>query len=93
MISAGPRNSRREEIHYVDVGTSGGVWGLERGYCMMIGGERRVVEALDPIFDTLAPGLGNIPRTPGREKLPGTAELGYLHCGRERGGSFRQDGP
>ena len=75
-------------IHYVDVGTSGGVWGLERGYCMMIGGERRVVEALDPIFDTLAPGLGNIPRTPGREKLPGTAELGYLHCGASGAGHF-----
>jgi 6-phosphogluconate dehydrogenase len=68
-------------IHYVDVGTSGGVWGLERGYCMMIGGEAAVVKHLDPIFNTLAPGIGTIPRTPGREKLDGTAELGYLHCG------------
>src|SRR4030095_14648081 len=68
-------------IHYVDVGTSGGVWGLERGYCMMIGGETAVVQHLDPIFATLAPGAGDIPRTPGREKLGGTAELGYLHCG------------
>ena len=68
-------------IHYVDVGTSGGVWGLERGYCMMIGGEPAVVERLDPIFATLAPGIGNIPRTPGHEKLGGTAEQGYLHCG------------
>lgn len=75
-------------IHYVDVGTSGGIWGLERGYCMMIGGERAVVEALDPIFDTLAPGQGNIPRTPGREKLPGTAERGYLHCGPSGAGHF-----
>ena len=68
-------------IHYADVGTSGGVWGLERGYCMMIGGEQDVVKRLDPIFATLAPGSGNIPRTPGREKLNGTAEQGYLHCG------------
>lgn len=68
-------------IHYVDVGTSGGVWGLERGYCMMIGGEADVVKHLDPIFKSLAPGRGDIPRTPGREKLDGTAELGYLHCG------------
>src|SRR6476646_7431334 len=67
-------------IHYVDVGTSGGVWGLERGYCMMIGGEVEVVNRLDPIFGRLAPGAGDIPRTPGREK-GGTAELGYLHCG------------
>src|SRR6185503_8626344 len=64
--------------YYVDVGTSGGVWGLERGYCMMIGGEATVVQRLDPIFATLAPGLGEIPRTPGREKRDGTAELGYL---------------
>jgi 6-phosphogluconate dehydrogenase len=70
-----------KRIHYVDVGTSGGVWGLERGYCMMIGGETDVVAHLDPIFRTLAPGAGSIPRTPGREKLDGTAELGYLHCG------------
>jgi 6-phosphogluconate dehydrogenase len=75
-------------IHYVDVGTSGGVWGLERGYCMMIGGEPAVVERLDPIFATLAPGIGNIPRTPGREKLGGTAEQGYLHCGANGAGHF-----
>jgi len=75
-------------IHYVDVGTSGGVWGLERGYCMMIGGETGVVKHLDPIFATLAPGPGNIPRTPGREKLDGTAEKGYLHCGPNGGGHF-----
>ena len=65
----------------MDVGTSGGVWGLERGYCMMIGGETEVVKHLDPIFATLAPGRGDIPRTPGREKVGGTAEQGYLHCG------------
>src|ERR1043165_4324007 len=75
-------------IHYVDVGTSGGVWGLERGYCMMIGGEQNVVKRLDPIFATLAPGSGNIPRTPGREKLTGTAEQGYLHCGPNGAGHF-----
>jgi 6-phosphogluconate dehydrogenase len=76
-------------IHYVDVGTSGGVWGLERGYCMMIGGEPEVVRHLDPIFATLAPGRGNeIPRTPGREKLGGTAEQGYLHCGPNGAGHF-----
>jgi 6-phosphogluconate dehydrogenase len=75
-------------IHYVDVGTSGGVWGLERGYCMMIGGETDVVEHLDPIFRTLAPGTGDIARTPGREKLGGTAELGYLHCGNNGAGHF-----
>jgi len=75
-------------IHYVDVGTSGGVWGLERGYCMMIGGEPDVVERLDPIFATLAPGRGNIPQTPGREKLRGTAEQGYLHCGPSGAGHF-----
>jgi 6-phosphogluconate dehydrogenase len=75
-------------IHYVDVGTSGGVWGLERGYCMMIGGETSVVQRLDPIFSTLAPGVGNIPRTPGREKLNGTAEQGYLHCGPNGAGHF-----
>jgi 6-phosphogluconate dehydrogenase len=77
-----------KRIHYVDVGTSGGVWGLERGYCMMIGGERDVVKQLDPIFATLAPGLGNVPRTPGREKLDGTAEQGYLHCGPNGAGHF-----
>ena len=75
-------------IHYVDVGTSGGVWGLERGYCMMIGGEKEVVRHLDPIFATLAPGIGDIPRTPGREKLDGTAEKGYLHCGPNGAGHF-----
>jgi 6-phosphogluconate dehydrogenase len=75
-------------IHYVDVGTSGGVWGLERGYCMMIGGEQRVVRHLDPIFATLAPGVGDIPRTPGREKIGGTAEQGYLHCGPNGAGHF-----
>jgi 6-phosphogluconate dehydrogenase len=80
-------------IHYVDVGTSGGVWGLERGYCMMIGGEAGAVKHLDPIFETLAPGAGNIPRTPGREKLEGSAEQssaeqGYLHCGAKGAGHF-----
>jgi 6-phosphogluconate dehydrogenase len=75
-------------IHYIDVGTSGGVWGLERGYCMMIGGEEKVVKHLDPIFATLAPGMGDIPRTPGREKIGGTAEQGYLHCGPNGGGHF-----
>jgi len=75
-------------IHYVDVGTSGGVWGLERGYCMMIGGEPAVVNHLDPIFAALAPGIGDIPRTPGREKLGTTAESGYLHCGPNGAGHF-----
>jgi 6-phosphogluconate dehydrogenase len=75
-------------IHYVDVGTSGGVWGLERGYCMMIGGEVEVVKHLDPIFRRLAPGAGEIPRTPGREKLDGTSEEGYLHCGPNGAGHF-----
>jgi 6-phosphogluconate dehydrogenase len=75
-------------IHYVDVGTSGGVWGLERGYCMMIGGEAEAVRRLDPIFATLAPGAGDIPRTPGREKVGGTAEEGYLHCGPNGAGHF-----
>jgi len=75
-------------IHYVDVGTSGGVWGLDRGYCMMIGGENEVVGRLDPIFRRLAPGAGDIPRTPGREKDKGTAELGYLHCGPNGAGHF-----
>ena len=77
-----------KKIHYVDVGTSGGVWGLERGYCMMIGGEKEIVDRLDPIFKTLAPGTGDIPRTPGREKFKGTAEQGYLHCGPNGGGHF-----
>jgi 6-phosphogluconate dehydrogenase len=76
------------QIRYVDVGTSGGVWGLERGYCMMIGGERRAVEHLDAIFATLGPGSGDIPRTPGREKMGGTAEQGYLHCGPNGAGHF-----
>jgi len=75
-------------IHYVDVGTSGGVWGLERGYCQMIGGENAIVKHLDPIFKTLAPGRGDIPRTPGREKVQGTAEEGYLHCGPNGAGHF-----
>jgi len=75
-------------IHYVDVGTSGGVWGLERGYCMMIGGEPAAVRHLDPILATLAPGLGDISRTAGREKLGGTAEQGYLHCGPNGAGHF-----
>ena len=77
-----------KRIHYVDVGTSGGVWGLERGYCMMIGGEAEAVKRLDPIFATLAPGRGDIPRTPEREKLGGTAEQGYLHCGPNGAGHF-----
>jgi len=77
-----------KKIHYVDVGTSGGVWGLERGYCMMIGGEKEVIEHLDPIFSTLAPGSGDIPRTPGHENLGGTAEQGYLHCGPNGAGHF-----
>jgi 6-phosphogluconate dehydrogenase len=75
-------------IHYVDVGTSGGVWGLERGYCMMIGGPQAAVEQLDPIFKTLAPGRGDIPRTAGREKLSGTSEDGYLYCGPSGAGHF-----
>ena len=77
-----------KRIHYVDVGTSGGVWGLERGYCMMIGGPDHAVQRLDPIFSTLAPGAGDIPRTPGREKIEGTAERGYLHCGPSGAGHF-----
>ncbi|MDQ1388372.1 MAG: 6-phosphogluconate dehydrogenase [Acidobacteriaceae bacterium] len=76
------------KIHYVDVGTSGGVWGLERGYCMMIGGETDVVKRLDPIFAALAPGMGDIPRSVGREKIDGTAEQGYLHCGPNGAGHF-----
>jgi len=75
-------------IHYVDVGTSGGVWGLERGYCQMIGGEPEVVKRLDPIFASLAPGAGDAPRTPGRTGEPGPAERGYLHCGPSGGGHF-----
>jgi 6-phosphogluconate dehydrogenase len=79
---------RDKGIHYVDVGTSGGVWGLERGYCMMIGGPKEVIEQLDPIFKTLAPGPGAIPRTPGREKVSGTAEDGYIYCGPSGSGHF-----
>jgi len=75
-------------LHYVDMGTSGGVWGLDRGYCLMIGGETQVVKRLEPIFSTLAPGPGSIERTPGREKLSGTAEHGYLHCGPSGAGHF-----
>jgi 6-phosphogluconate dehydrogenase len=75
-------------VHYVDVGTSGGVWGLERGYCMMIGGELPEVRHLDPIFATLAPGIGDLARTPGREQPGGTAEQGYLHCGPNGAGHF-----
>lgn len=75
-------------IHYVDCGTSGGIWGLERGYCLMIGGPKEAVQYLDPIFKALAPGRGTIPRTPGREKVGGTAEEGYLHCGPAGGGHF-----
>jgi 6-phosphogluconate dehydrogenase len=82
------RELAQKKIHYVDVGTSGGVWGLERGYCMMIGGETHVVAGLDPIFSTLAPGPGTIPRTPGRENMGGTAENGYLHCGPNGAGHF-----
>ena len=79
---------RPRGLHYLDVGTSGGVWGLERGYCMMIGGDRDAVQRLDPIFKTLAPGRGSVPRTRGREKAGGTAEEGYLHCGPSGAGHF-----
>ncbi|MDQ2717865.1 MAG: decarboxylating 6-phosphogluconate dehydrogenase [Chloroflexota bacterium] len=75
-------------IHYVDAGTSGGVWGLERGYCLMIGGEDEVVKYLDPIFSVLAPGVNSASRTPGRENVGGTAEQGYLHCGPHGAGHF-----
>ncbi|HVW11456.1 MAG TPA: NADP-dependent phosphogluconate dehydrogenase, partial [Bryobacteraceae bacterium] len=75
-------------IHYLDVGTSGGVWGLDRGYCMMIGGDTESVQRLDPIFKTLAPGMGSTARTPGREKIGGSAEMGYLHCGPSGAGHF-----
>ena len=77
-----------KQINYVDVGTSGGVWGLDRGYCMMIGGPKEAVGRLDPIFRTLAPGPGSIPRTPGRERLGGTAEQGYIYCGKSGAGHF-----
>jgi 6-phosphogluconate dehydrogenase len=76
------------DLHYVDMGTSGGVWGLERGYCLMIGGDPTAVQRLDPVFAALAPGRGDIPRTPGREQLGGTAEMGYLHCGPSGAGHF-----
>jgi 6-phosphogluconate dehydrogenase len=79
---------KEKGIHYVDVGTSGGVWGLERGYCMMIGGPQEAVQQLDPVFKTLAPGRGDIPRTPGREKMSGTSEDGYLYCGPSGAGHF-----
>ena len=79
---------KARQIHYVDVGTSGGVWGRERGYCMMIGGEAETVRHLDPLFAGLAPGRGQLPRTPGREKVGGTAEQGYLHCGPNGAGHF-----
>lgn len=79
---------KNKKINYMDVGTSGGVWGLERGYCMMIGGPDDAVKRLDPVFKTLAPGIGDIPRTPGRDKIGGTAELGYLHCGPSGAGHF-----
>src|SRR5213082_2555031 len=79
---------KEKGMHYVDVGTSGGVWGLERGYCMMIGGPKEAVQYLDPIFRTLAPGRGDIPRTPGREKLAGAAEEGYIYCGPSGAGHF-----
>src|SRR5216117_4238261 len=82
------RALRERRINYLDVGTSGGVWGLERGYCLMIGGDRAVVERLDPIFRTLAPGMGTISRTPGRETQGGTAEHGYLYCGPSGAGHF-----
>jgi 6-phosphogluconate dehydrogenase len=75
-------------IHYLDVGTSGGIWGMERGYCLMIGGDNDAVKRLDPIFKALAPGKGNVDRTPGREKAGGTAEDGYLHCGPAGAGHF-----
>jgi 6-phosphogluconate dehydrogenase len=79
---------QKKNIHYVDVGTSGGVWGIDRGYCMMIGGPEKIVRDLDPIFKTLAPGRGDTPRTPGREKMSGTAEDGYLYCGPSGAGHF-----
>jgi len=79
---------RDKGIHYADVGTSGGIWGLERGYCMMIGGPSEAVQRLDPIFKTLAPGRADIPHTPGREHMGGTAEEGYLYCGPAGAGHF-----
>ena len=88
-----PSGSRPRGIHYVDCGTSGGVYGLERGYCLMIGGEPEAVKLLDPIFASLAPGIGTIERTPGRDGDPSTAEQGYLHCGPSRRRPLREDGP
>src|SRR5260221_14081250 len=85
---AGGKRLKQKGLHYIDMGTSGGIWGLERGYCLMIGGETDVVKRLDPIFACLAPGKGEIPRTEGREKLGGTAEQGYLHCGPVGAGHF-----
>ena len=82
------RELSQKKIHYVDVGTSGGVWGLESGYCMMVGGEPGIVKHLDPVLATLAPGIGNVTRTPGREDIDGTAEQGYLHCGPTGAGHF-----
>jgi 6-phosphogluconate dehydrogenase len=82
------RALKAKGIHYVDVGTSGGVWGIDRGYCMMIGGPQEAVQRLDPIFKTLAPGRGTIPRTPGWENMKGTAEEGYIHCGPSGSGHF-----
>src|SRR5262249_50300750 len=82
------RQLKDKGIHYVDVGTSGGGWGLDRGYCMMIGGPKSTVQQLDPIFKTLAPGRGEIVRTPGRNKMPGTAEDGYIYCGPSGSGHF-----
>jgi 6-phosphogluconate dehydrogenase len=82
------RQLEEKGIHYVDVGTSGGVWGIDRGYCLMIGGEREIAEHLDPVFKSLAPGRGDIPRTPGREEAGGTAEEGYLYCGPAGAGHF-----
>ena len=79
---------KERKIHHVDVGTSGGVWGLERGYCMMIGGDKAIVERLDPIFKALAPGLGNAPRTPGRDGRDSRAEQGYIHAGPNGAGHF-----
>ncbi|HVC28798.1 MAG TPA: decarboxylating 6-phosphogluconate dehydrogenase [Gammaproteobacteria bacterium] len=82
------KDLRSKGIHYVDVGTSGGVWGLKEGFCLMIGGEEKVIQHLDPIFSSLAPGIGSTPRTPGRDKVPAMAEKGYLHCGASGAGHY-----
>jgi len=82
------RELAQRGIHYVDVGTSGGVWGRERGYCLMIGGEPMAIKHIDPVLATLAPGMGNVPRTPGRENIEDSAEQGYLHCGSSGAGHF-----